>query len=202
MQFIMFQDPDAIYTLAESYFERFGDKACCFEDLVPYVQFSGDHLSNWIAYLEKHTSTVSVFVHFFFQIELHDFHLQATPEDLRRTINALKLLRYNLTQEQLTPEFEAARATQYIRLYLDGMVHGQSLPDTELQPVDDLVVLGAHAFVTLWKTTGDVSFLYRAVVILEFASGKSKQSYVIRLLLIQIYHLLGTFLRRVLPGNA
>ncbi|KIP09553.1 hypothetical protein PHLGIDRAFT_102803 [Phlebiopsis gigantea 11061_1 CR5-6] len=166
------KDPDAIYTLAESYFERFGDKACCFEDLVPYVQFSGDHLSNWIAYLEKHTST-------------------ATPEDLRRTINALKLLRYNLTQEQLTPELEAARATQYIRLYLDGMVHGQSLPDTELQPVDDLVVLGAHAFVTLWKTTGDVSFLYRAVVILEFASGKSKQSYVIRLLLIQIYHLLG-----------
>lgn len=55
---IHLQDPDAIYTLAESYFERFGDKACCFEDLVPYVHFSGDHLARWTAYMEKHTSIV------------------------------------------------------------------------------------------------------------------------------------------------
>lgn len=110
----------------------------------------------------------------------------------------MKLLRYNLTQEQLTPDLESIRSAQYIRLYLDGLVHGQNLPDTELQPVDDLAVLAGHAFVTLWKTTGDVSLLYKAVAILEFASGKSKQSYVIRLLLIRIYHLLGKLFRCVL----
>lgn len=58
MPLTLHADPDAIYTLAESYFERFGDKACCYEDLLPYIQFSGEHLSKWTAYLEKHTSTV------------------------------------------------------------------------------------------------------------------------------------------------
>ena len=51
-------DPDAIYTLAESYFERFSDKACCFEDLVPYIQFSSEHMSKWTTLLEKHNSAV------------------------------------------------------------------------------------------------------------------------------------------------
>ena len=76
---------------------------------------------------------------------------------------------------------------------MDGLVHGKHLPDTELQPVDDLAVLAGHAFVTAWKATGDLSFLFKAVPLLEFASSKSKQSYVIRLLLIRIYHLLGMY---------
>lgn len=121
-------------------------------------------------------------------------YIQVTPDDLRRAINALKLLRYNLKQDQLTPELEIARATQYVRMYMDGLVHGKNLPDTELQPVDDLALLAGHAFVTTWKTTGDLSFLYKATALLEFASSKSKQSYTIRLLLIRIYHLLGMLL--------
>ncbi|GJE87141.1 N-acetyltransferase B complex non catalytic subunit-domain-containing protein [Phanerochaete sordida] len=165
-------DPDAIYTLAESYFERFGDKACCFEDLVPYIQFSGQHATRWTSLLEKQTSV-------------------ANPEALRRAINALKLLRYNLTQELLTPELENARATQYVQYYLQGLAHGKNLPDTELQPSDDLAVLAGHAYTNLWKLTGDLSYLHRAVAILELASSKSKHSYVVRIMLIRIYHILG-----------
>ncbi|EKM55336.1 uncharacterized protein PHACADRAFT_143536 [Phanerochaete carnosa HHB-10118-sp] len=165
-------DPDAIYTLAESYFERFGDKACCFEDLVPYIQFFGHHTTQWTGLLEKQIAN-------------------ETPESLCRTINALKLLRYNLTQEQLTPELEITRATQYVQYYLQSLIHGKNLPDTELQPADDLAVLAGHAYTDLWKLTGDLVYLRRAIAILEFASSKSKQSYVIRIMLIRIYHLLG-----------
>lgn len=165
-------DPDAIYTLAESYFERFGDKACCFEDLTPYIQFSDHHAKQWTALLEKQTSV-------------------ETLGDLRRTINALKLLRFNLAADQITPELEDRRATQYVQYYLQGLAHGRNLPDTELQPADDLAILAGHAYTNLWKLTGDLTHLHKAVTILEFASSKSKQSYVIRIMLIRIYHLLG-----------
>lgn len=142
--------------------------------------------------MERHTSTVSLtYLEHGLNIYNNLTCIQATPDDLRRTINALKLLRYNLAQGQLTPDLEVARASQYVGVYLEGLAHGKSLPDTELQPVDDLAVLAGHAFATLWKTTGDLSPLYNAVAILEFASSKSKQSYVVRLLLIKIYHLLG-----------
>jgi N-terminal acetyltransferase B complex non-catalytic subunit len=118
---------------------------------------------------------------------------QASLEELRRTINALKLLRFNLTGDQLTPKLETSLAAEYVRLYLEGLAHGRNLPDTELQPADDLAVLAGHAFVNLWKMTRDLSFLHQAVVILEFASSKSKQAYIIRLMLIRIYQLLGAY---------
>lgn len=80
----------------------------------------------------------------------------------------------------------------YIKLYLNGLPVGSSLPDTELQPADDLAVLAGQTLAGLWKTTGSTDYLYNAVALLEFALGKSKQNYIIRMLLIRIYHLLGT----------
>lgn len=35
----------------ENYFSQFGDKACCFEDLRPYVDLGADGKSRWISFL-------------------------------------------------------------------------------------------------------------------------------------------------------
>jgi len=86
---------------------------------------------------------------------------------------------------------ESARAAQCIKEYIAGLEFGTELPVTELQPADDLVILAGNIFVNLWWLTEDENHLYKAVAILEFASTKSKSSYRIRLLLIQIYRLLG-----------
>lgn len=112
----------------------------------------------------------------------------------------MKLLRYNLSEDQLTAEAEAARAAQYIRAYFAGLAHGTYLPDTELQPADDLAVLAGHAFVSLWRITDDLKFLFKAVAVLEYAMSKSKQAYIIRIMLIRIYHLLGASTLRSLRG--
>ena len=91
----------------------------------------------------------------------------------------------------MTPELETARAEEYFRQYLAALPFGTELPETELQPADDLVILAVQAYVTLWKLTGSEDHLFAASSILEYALTKSKQSYRIRITLLRIYHLLG-----------
>ena len=110
---------------------------------------------------------------------------------MQRGINVLKLNRHNLPESELTVEAESTRATEYVKSYLDCLQYGANLPDTELQPADDLAILAGHAYVSLWKLTQSEVHLYSAVAILEYASARSKQSYRIRLLLIRLYQLLG-----------
>lgn len=48
-------DSSALLSLLESYFQSFGGKACCYEDLKPYIEFEGEDLAKWTAVLEKQT---------------------------------------------------------------------------------------------------------------------------------------------------
>ena len=82
-----------------------------------------------------------------------------------------------------------------MEFYFKGLKLGASLPDTELQPVDDLALLTAQTYVNLWTITDDTAYLCKAVVVLEFGLTKSKQSYLMRILLIRLYQLLGTAAR-------
>jgi len=103
------------------------------------------------------------------------------------------LRRHNLTAEQLTPQLESTRASRLLRDYLDGLKLGQTLPSTELQPADDLAILAGQVFVNIWKLTDDEAHLYNAACVLEFGLTKSKHSFKMRLLLVRIFNLLGTF---------
>ncbi|KAJ6572909.1 N-acetyltransferase B complex non catalytic subunit-domain-containing protein [Mycena sp. CBHHK59/15] len=117
--------------------------------------------------------------------------LAANTNDLRRLINSHKLLRHNLSPDDLILSAENDRVTLYKQQYLEGLRLGADLPMTELQPADDLVILAGNVFVSLWKMSGEENYLYNAVALLEFALTKSKQSFQVRLMLIRIYRLLG-----------
>ena len=108
-------------------------------------------------------------------------------------INVLKLLRYNLSEDQTSEESEVIRARKCLELYFEGLKLGKDLPKTELQPADDLIILYAHILVNAWKISVDETYLYEAAVALEVALTHSQQAYQIRLTLIRIYHLLGGF---------
>ncbi|PFH54291.1 hypothetical protein AMATHDRAFT_38233 [Amanita thiersii Skay4041] len=166
-------DPGRLLTLMQQYFEKIGDKACCFEDLQPYLVIEAEDLSQWNAFLESVPSEFS------------------DASQLRRLINAYKLLRYKLPTSDLTPEAECMRAKAYTKHYLEGLKLGTDLPNTELQPADDLAILAGNSFVMLWKLTGDETYLFNAIVVLEFALTKSPQSFQARLIVIRLYRLLG-----------
>ncbi|KAJ7111542.1 actin cytoskeleton organization protein [Mycena crocata] len=166
-------DPNRMVDLMKRYFEEIGDKACCFEDLKPYLALEADDSARWTSFLVSLTPSFT------------------NTNDLRRLINSHKLLRQNLSHDDLNLSAESERATLYTQQYLEGLKLGAGLPMTELQPADDLVILAGNVFVSLWKISSDEKYLYTAVALLEFALTKSKQSFQTRLMLIRIYRLLG-----------
>ncbi|KAH8110341.1 hypothetical protein DFH11DRAFT_1730267 [Phellopilus nigrolimitatus] len=83
------------------YFERFGDKACCFEDFKPYT------LS---AYLDGHT------------------HVSDTEPTLCRSLNVHKLRRHVLGADELSAVQETERALVYLRAYTAALGLCGTLP--------------------------------------------------------------------------
>jgi N-terminal acetyltransferase B complex non-catalytic subunit len=88
---------------------------------------------------------------------------------------------------------EGTLAANLIREYFEALPLGNDLPKLELQPADDLAILAAQVYVNMFALDNAVAHLHNAVVILEYASRKSPQSYQIHLELVRIYRLLGMF---------
>ncbi len=116
---------------------------------------------------------------------------KSSGTDLRRSINAHKLLRYGLDSAQLTVEQESSRVVHLVREYFEALPLGKDLPKLELQPGDDLAILAAQACVNMFALDNTDAHLHNAIVLLEYASKKSPQSYQIHLVLVRIYRLLG-----------
>lgn len=49
----VFQDPKVLKDYLKSYFDQFGDKACCFEDLKPYIVLDDEIIAEWNSYLRQ-----------------------------------------------------------------------------------------------------------------------------------------------------
>lgn len=47
------EDPEVLENYLKSYFDQFGDKACCLEDLKPYIVLDDDGLQKWTSYLRQ-----------------------------------------------------------------------------------------------------------------------------------------------------
>jgi N-terminal acetyltransferase B complex non-catalytic subunit len=100
-----------------------------------------------------------------------------------------------MSATQLTVDQEGIRAADFVREYFEALPLGKDLPKLELQPADDLAILAAQVYVNMFAQDSAVAHLHNAVVILEFASKKSPQSYQIHLALVRIYRLLGMFVK-------
>ncbi|KAJ9475894.1 N-terminal acetyltransferase B complex subunit MDM20 [Pseudozyma hubeiensis] len=162
-----------------SYFEQFASKACCHEDLLPYLG----------ALSAASRKTV-----------LDQVKSKARPApiknelDLRTNISIAKITRTVQPSETLTEESEATLAAALLTQYLDGLSVGASLPETEMQPADDLALLGVQALLSAYKLShGKPVYLHQTVALLEHALTKSKKGYQLRMLLIRSYILAGAF---------
>ncbi|KAJ1309542.1 hypothetical protein OPQ81_006315 [Rhizoctonia solani] len=169
--------PDALYTGLTKYFEKIGNKACCFDDLLDAISSlpeDGPELGKWIQFLEGQDEDLS------------------SVNGLRRAVNVAKMLRTGKpTVEKISPEDEVASARKYLKTYLDAAPICENYPETEQQPRDDFAILAASAMVSAYSGSGKLSYLTQAVVILEYALSKSPHNARFRILLIRIYRLIG-----------
>ncbi|BGP37872.1 mitochondrial distribution and morphology [Rhodotorula kratochvilovae] len=164
---------DKLGPLVQEYFERFAGKACCFDDLFPYLEVLGAE-----------------------DVEALTEPLQAaaggavqTIAAATKVINAHKVLRYLAPEPTL--EGEQADAEEFVRRYFEVLPLGRDLPPTELQPADDFALLAGQAFVSAFHLAHDRSHLERALIIAEHALQRSKYKYQLRILAINLLRLLG-----------
>ncbi|CAE6517233.1 unnamed protein product [Rhizoctonia solani] len=169
--------PDALYTGLTKYFEKIGNKACCFDDLADSISSlpeDGPELSKWIEFLEGQADDLT------------------SVNGLRRAVNVAKFLRTGKpTAEKISPEAEVGSARRYLKAYLDAAPLCENYPETEQQPRDDFAIIAASAMVSAYIGSGKSSYLTQAVVILEYALSKSPFNARFRILLIRIYRLIG-----------
>ena len=50
-------DESSVVHLMENYFDQFGDKACCYEDLLGYLDMESAPLGQWTTFLASHQAS-------------------------------------------------------------------------------------------------------------------------------------------------
>ncbi|PWN50628.1 hypothetical protein IE53DRAFT_86224 [Violaceomyces palustris] len=173
------KEQEELLKLCSAYFETFSTKACCFEDLLPYVVI----LSTDTKEALRRT----------LQTKLESDPKPSNENELFTRINIWKILRSTQTSCSVTGELSFSKAV--LKAYVEGLPIGRKLPDTEMQPADDLALLSAQALVSAFRLDSGQGWnhLLAAAGVLEFALKKSKKGYALRLLLVKIYLLLGCY---------
>lgn len=166
-----------LYAKVAAYFDTFGTKACCHEDLLPYLgALSSDSRSKLSAALKEKTKPLSV----------------KTEAELRTYISIAKITRAVQTASGLSEESEAALAAELVARYVDGLSVGKDLPETEMQPADDIALLAVQALLSAYRLSGGkLVYLFQVIGLLEFGLTKSSKGYQLRMLLIRSYTLAG-----------
>lgn len=169
--------PDSLYSLLSKYFDKIGDKACCFDDLADAIATlpeDGPELVKWIEHLESQAEDLT------------------TVEGVRKAVNVAKMLRTGRpTVEKISPEDETAASQKYLKAYFDSAPLFEKYPETELQARDDFAILAASTLVSAYAGSGKPSYLTQAIAILEYALSQSQFNHRFRILLIRIYRLIG-----------
>lgn len=101
--------PDTLLPLIKQYFADFSDKACCFEDLKPYVaSLRPEELDGWREFLVEQDGQRDV----------------SAPASLQRAINVFKFQRFSATDDR-SEEQEYADATLYLEVYFEALPLGK-----------------------------------------------------------------------------
>ncbi|KAF9322121.1 N-alpha-acetyltransferase 25, NatB auxiliary subunit [Podila horticola] len=166
-----------VMDLLVSYFDIFGSKTCCFEDL-----------SRYISNLTKDESL--------------DFckRLRDTHGDKAETVKQI-CIQINIARFEhfvgLHSGLSSAETTNLVnklwKFYEDALPFGKDLEETERQYGDDYAIMAAHLLISLHKQTKSYFPLLTAVFMMEHALNASKHNYQLKLVLIRVYELLGAF---------
>ncbi|CAG8802328.1 18140_t:CDS:10, partial [Dentiscutata erythropus] len=164
-----------IDTLIVDYFLRFGSKACCFEDLQPYLKEI--HIDSAKIIIEKFKATID---------ESGDDD-KSKIQTIKKNVNIHKFERYL----NLLVEYNEVESTQYVNKlwhsYKGSLQYGTKLLEAENQHGDDFMLLCSHVLIDLYKKFGKSSYIFQAIFLLEAAMKKSNYNFQFKLLLIRLY---------------
>ncbi|CAJ0840493.1 11934_t:CDS:10, partial [Entrophospora sp. SA101] len=120
-----------------NYFRKFGSKACCFEDLQPYLKN-----------ISKVSATMIIGE---FKTTLIDSHDEKESiKNIQINVNICKFERYFGLLLDLSESELITYINKLWKLYQDSLKFGTNLPETEKQHGDDFAILASHALIDLY----------------------------------------------------
>ncbi|KAG0005209.1 N-alpha-acetyltransferase 25, NatB auxiliary subunit [Modicella reniformis] len=168
---------EMVMNLLVAYFDKFGSKSCCFEDLSTYIaNLDKDEAHGFCKKLKDTTGEKS-----------------ETVKDIAIQINIARFERFVGLQVKLRSADAMALVNKFWKLYEKALPLGKDLEETELQYGDDYAIMAAHLLIDVHRDTKSYFPLLNASFMLERALSASKHNYQIKLVLIRIYELLGAF---------
>ncbi|CAO3630245.1 unnamed protein product [Cunninghamella blakesleeana] len=167
-----------------AYYERFGTKNCCFEDLQTYIGFLKGNK-------EKATSFIQTL-----QNSITDEKGKAKKiKNTYKQVTVYKIERFLDLLPRKDLEKGLTFANDLWKKYQDVLPLGEGLEKTEYQYGDEFVLLACHILFDLYLEHKNNSLLIHAATLLEIALGKSIYNFQIKLLLVRIYIELGVSAR-------
>lgn len=168
------------------YFERFGDKPCCYSDLRIFV----DLLSP-----ERHTQFINKLMEVV-PLSVSSESDLALPGDIKamqRHMFVIQFARLLGLHEALDREQKLILVEELMLRYKHALEFGKSCLKTELQFSDNYCLFAVHLLLDIWRQSGEEGPLWQSLALLEETLSNSPSSAQFKLLLIRIYCLLGAF---------
>ncbi|KAL1930984.1 hypothetical protein VTP01DRAFT_10121 [Rhizomucor pusillus] len=167
-----------------AYFQRFGSKSCCFEDIQNYIKFLRDDKT-------KAKDFVSALVKNVGEPKEKSEQIKA----VYKTVNIKKIERYLDFQTDLDLKTGLSLVNELWKLYQDALPLGANLEKTENQYGDEFILLASQILLDLYKQHQQPNLLIQAICMLENALLKSIYNFHIKLTLVRLYFIFGVHTR-------
>ncbi|XP_043925685.1 N-alpha-acetyltransferase 25, NatB auxiliary subunit [Protopterus annectens] len=168
------------------YFEKFGDKPCCYTDLKVFVDLLSP--DQHIQFINKLMEAVPLMVP-----ADGGFALPGDTKVMYRHMCVVQLSRLLCLHHNKDQSEKLNLIGELMSRYRHGLEFGKSCLKTELQSCDNYCLLAAHVFIDIWKDTGDEWPLWQSMYVLEEGLFHSPCNAQFKLLLTRIFCHLGAF---------
>ncbi|XP_076363781.1 phagocyte signaling impaired isoform X2 [Tachypleus tridentatus] len=172
-----------IIDLLLAYFEKFGAKGSCFLDMVRVVDSFSLTEEEKLQVLER--------IKFSLSSNGKEVKLPDNVKEMQRHLCYVQLCHYFGHHENYSKEDKLKLAICLYERYTHGLQFGKDLLSTDFKPSDNYALLAAHILIDIWEEKEDEKFLIEALVMLETALKNSPSNFQIKLLLLNLYNIIG-----------
>ncbi|VDI03098.1 N-terminal acetyltransferase B complex non-catalytic subunit [Mytilus galloprovincialis] len=166
------------------YYELFGDKFCCVEDLTIYTDLLSEQEGQQL--IDTLSETLDM-------CKTSDITFASNVKQMQRHVTICKLKR-NLGIFHRQPiEHRLVLTKEFLSRHLHGLDFGKDLLATDVQFSDSYLLLAVHLLVDIWEETEDTKYLWQGIVQLEKGMKKSISNFQIKVLLMRLYCIMGVY---------
>ncbi|XP_052072729.1 N-alpha-acetyltransferase 25, NatB auxiliary subunit-like [Mytilus californianus] len=166
------------------YYELFGDKFCCVEDLTIFTDLLSEQEGQQL--IDTLSETLDM-------CKTCDITFASNVKQMQRHVTICKLKRHLGIFHRQPIEHRLVLTKEFLSRHQHGLDFGKDLLATDVQFSDSYLLLAVHLLVDIWEETEDTKYLWQGIVQLEKGMKKSISNFQIKVLLMRLYCIMGVY---------